>query len=164
MRIANNSSDVFTSCNDKVVCRFEGDKEVCKVTLGNHAVSMAANDQHLFVLTNQSEIVVLDAKDLSTKNQKKLTCQASAMNICGDNIWVGDKKGSLFVLDAASLDEKNKLENKHSKAVTVISSNATMVASGDAYRYFFVFNNEDHQELFASGDHKDKILDLFMND
>lgn len=104
---------------------------------------MAANDEHLFVLTNQSEILVLDAKDLSTKKQKKLTCQATAMDICGGNIWVGDKKGSIFVLDAASLDEKHKHENKHSKAVTVISSNAKMVASGDAYRYFFVFNNED---------------------
>lgn len=56
------------------------------------------------------------------------------------------------------------IESKHSKAVTVITSNNKVVASGDAYRYMFVFDGESHEELFSSGDHKDKILDLYLTE
>lgn len=67
------------------------------------------------------------------------------------------------MLDASATEIK-AIEGKHSKAVTVIASNGKVVASGDAYRYMHVWDGESHEELFSSGDHKDKILDIFFSD
>ncbi len=64
----------------------------------------------------------------------------------------------------SDLTDIKTIEGKHSKAVTVIASNHKFVASGDAYRYMFVFDGETHDELFSSGDHKDKILDLYLTE
>jgi hypothetical protein len=38
------------------------------------------------------------------------------------------------------------IEDKHTKAVTVISTNGTLVATGDAYRYFYVWDGASHEE------------------
>lgn len=92
---------------------------------------------------------------------KKLE-SGTAIDICGDNLWIGDKHGSLLILDPSSLDEKHKIEKKHSKAITRIAANGKLVASGDAYRYVKVWNNEDFSELFEHAEHKDKITDLYM--
>jgi len=78
---------------------------------------------------------------------KKLD-SGTAIDICGDNLWIGDKNGSIFILDPSSLDEKHKIEKKHNKAITRIAANGKLVATGDAYRYTFVWNNEDFSELF----------------
>jgi WD40 repeat protein len=80
--------------------------------------------------------------------------------VCDQSIWVGDKQGKLHVLDN-TLTEVKVIE-KHTKAVTALSSNGKIVASGDAYRYIFVFDGQTHEELFNCGDHKDKILDLHV--
>jgi len=85
------------------------------------------------------------------------------MDVCGSQIWVGDKKGNLHILDATATEVK-LIEGKHSKAVTVVASNGKVVATGDAYRYIHVWDGESHEAMFSSGDHKDKILDLFFSE
>jgi len=116
-------------------------------------------------LTTSNDFLILDAKanDLAVKINKKLPFDATAFDICGAHIWVGDKKGSLHVFDL-QLTEVNLIEGKHSKAVTVVASNGKQVASGDAYRYIFVHDGQTLEELFNTGDHKDKILDLFLTE
>jgi len=52
---------------DKLLVRFENDKEACKITLSKVAMCVCADDAHVFVVTMQSELLVLDAKDLSVK-------------------------------------------------------------------------------------------------
>jgi len=121
--ITSNTWAVFTSGSDKKLIRYEDGKEVAKVTLNNKALVMAANETHVYVLCMHSDFVVLDAKDLSVKSQKKFTFDATAMDICNNTIWVGDKKGSLYVFDKESLEEIKSFANKHSKNVTVIASN-----------------------------------------
>jgi WD40 repeat protein len=108
-------------------------------------------------------MLIIDARDLSIKSNTKLKFEATAMDICGNQIWIGDKKGNLHVFDA-SVSEIKAIEGKHSKAVTVVASNGKVVASGDAYRYMYVWDGESHEELFSSGDHKDKILDIFFTE
>jgi hypothetical protein len=125
---------------------------------------MCADDAHVYILNNQNELVVLSAKDLSVKSQKKLAKPSTAITVCGDNIWVGEKNGSLNVLASSNLEEKNRLESVFSKEITCMTSNSKSVAAGDAYRYFKVFNNEDQQEVMTVNEHKDKILDLFMTE
>jgi hypothetical protein len=122
---------------------------------------MAATESHVYILTWSSELLIVDARDLSIKTNKKLAYEATAMALCNDQVWTGDKKGVLRVYTSDFTDIKT-IEGKHSKAVTAIASNNKVVASGDAYRYMFVFDGESHEELFSSGDHKDKILDLCL--
>jgi len=141
--MASNSWAVYSSCGDKHICRYEKNVEVQKETLPAHAMYMCADDAHVYILSNQNELLVLSAKDLSVKNQKKLAKPSTAIAVCGENIWVGDKSGSLTVLAASNLEEKNKLESVHNKEITCMTSNSKYVASGDARREFFVFNNED---------------------
>lgn len=159
--IASNSDSVFSTGFDKSLLKYsaEENKEVAKMMLPNKALTMTASDEHVYVLCMNNEIVVINAKDLSIKCQKKVTFDATAMANCGAQVWVGDKKGNLHVLDA-NLDVIKTHEGKHSKSVTKVASNGQWVASGDAYRYFFVFNGETHEQQFDSGDHKDKISDL----
>lgn len=108
-------------------------------------------------------MLIIDARTLAIKSSNKLKFDATAMEICGSQIWVGDKKGNLHVFDA-SMTEIKSIEGKHSKAVTVLASNGKVVGSGDAYRYMLVWDGETHEELFSVGDHKDKIMDIFFTD
>lgn len=86
------------------------------------------------------------------------------MEICASSVWVGDKKGSVYVFDMASLEEKKVYANKHSKKVSVIAANGKMVASGDEYRQVWVYDNETHEELMQMGEHKGNIVDLFLTE
>jgi hypothetical protein len=52
------------------------------------------------------------------------------------------------------------LAGVHSKAVSAITSNGKLVASGDAYRYVFIHDGATHEKVLESGDQKDKILEL----
>ena len=100
---------------------------------------------------------------MAIKTNTKLKFEATAMDICGNQIWIGDKKGTLHVFDA-QVTEVKAIEGQHSKAVTVIASNGKVVASGDAYRYMHVWDAETYEELFKTGDHKDKILDIYLTE
>lgn len=162
--IASNSWAVFTNDNDKNVIRFEKGAEVQKAQLPTKGLVMQANETQLFVLSHQSEVFVCDAKDLSIKKQKKMGFNATAMAVCGSNIWLGDNKGFIYTLDAASLDEKKKQESHNGKGVKVMSANSKYVASGDAYRYIWIWDNETMEEYFNHGVHKDRIISLDMNE
>lgn len=129
-----------------------------------HAMQMCADDSHVYILNNQNEIMVLSAKDLSVARQHKLSGKPTAIAVCGDNIWVGDKSGSVIVLAASNFEEKHKFEGAHSKEVAVMTSNSKFVASGDAHRYFIVFSNDDFKEVMKCAEHKDRIMDLYMNE
>jgi hypothetical protein len=160
--LTSNSWAAFSSGLDKQLTKFENDTEVAKITLPNAALCLTANENHIFVLTFSSDVLIIDARDLSIKSNKKLVgFEATSMDICGNSIWVGDKKGNLHIFDA-NLTEIKKIEGKHSKAVTIVASNGKLVASGDAYRYNFVWDGETYEEVFNSGDLKDKILDLYL--
>jgi len=162
--IDSNSWAVFCADLDKVLSRVEDHKEVQKMTLPAVAMCIACDEANVYVLTMQNEMMVLNGKDFAVKKQQKLAFNASAMNVCGDHIWVGDKNGVLYVLDASSLSQKAKHENKHTKTITAIASNSKMVASGDAYRYTHVWDNETMEPVFNHAEHKQKIMDVFMDE
>lgn len=158
-----NASAVFCADLDKVISRVVDYKETHKVTLGSVGSMMAVNDSEVFVVTASNELVCLNAADLSTKKQQKMSMTVSSMTVCGDNIWIGDKSGVVHVLDASSFAEKTKFEGQHSKTVDSIASNGKTVASGDAYRYICVWDNATLEKL-AEYCHKDRIVSIFVDE
>jgi WD40 repeat protein len=80
-------------------------------------------------------------------------------------LWVGDKKGLLHILDGNDLSQKSVIEKKHNHAVSVVKSSVDgkLVASGDAYRYIYVFDAETKQEVGCYPYHQAKILGLDFN-
>jgi hypothetical protein len=50
-RLSANSWAVFSSGFDKLLCRFEDEKEVQKVTLPNKALCLTADESQVYVLT-----------------------------------------------------------------------------------------------------------------
>lgn len=74
---------MYSAGFDKFLCRFEEEKEVVKVTLPNKALCLTANDTHVFVLTVSSDVLIIDARDLTVKSNKKLNFDATALEVCG---------------------------------------------------------------------------------
>ncbi len=108
--------------------------------------------------------MVVDAHTLEIKQNKKVNFSATALTVCGAHIWVGDKDGKIHILDH-SLTEVKLIEGKHKKAISVMASNGKVVASGDSYRYTFVFDGVTLEELFNFGDtHTDKLYDLYLTE
>lgn len=85
------------------------------------------------------------------------------MTVAGDNLWIGDKKGNISVHESSSLAKKHEITGKHTKEVTCLHSHGNRVASGDAYRYVWVWNNEDFAPVFDMGNHIDRISSVWLS-
>lgn len=77
-------------------------------------------------------------------------------------VWVGDKKGVIHILNASDFTQKSTIEKKHNHSLSVMttSRDGKLVASGDAYRYIFVFDAETQQEVGCYPHHTSKVLHL----
>jgi WD40 repeat protein len=159
-----NSHSFYGTDLDRVLIRFADNKEDKKITLPKVAMCVTADDAHVYVLTMDSNMMVLDAKDLSVKKEKKCGYDATAMDNQGGNLWVSDKKGHIHVHDIASLDEKHKSEKAHQKPPTIIAGNSKFVASCDAYREVWVWNAASNDLIDTFGTQKDTIMDCYMNE
>lgn len=82
-----------------------------------------------------------------------------------DELWVGDKKGLIHILNAEDLTQKALIEKKHNHAISVMTSSkdGKLIASGDGYRYIYVFNAETKEEVGCFPYHAAKIIGLDFN-
>jgi len=163
-RLTANKWAVFSSGFDKLLCRFEDEKETQKTVLPNKLICLEADEDSVYGLTVNSDVLVVDARTLEIKQNKKVNFSATALTVCGGHIWIGDKDGKIHILDH-SLTEIKLIDDKHKKGISVLASNGKVVASGDCYRYTFVFDGTTHDELFNFGDtHTDKLYDLYLTE
>ena len=100
---------------------------------------------------------------MTIKRQQKHTIDATCMaySTASKELWIGDKKGILHVLRASDFSCVQKIE-KHSKTVTCIavSADGTHIASGDGYRYQYVWDALSREQKGEYGFQKDKITSL----
>jgi hypothetical protein len=77
-------------------------------------------------------------KSQELKGYDALTMVYSYLN---GEIWIGDKKGVIHILNE-DFSEKEVIEKKHNHSVVTmtISRDGEMIASGDSYRYIYVFH------------------------
>lgn len=91
--------------------------------------------------------------------------EALSLTQVNDEVWVGDKKGIIHVLNCGDLSQKATIEKKHNHSVTILrtSKDGRFVASGDSYRYIYVFNAETKEETHCFTYHTARILSLDFN-
>jgi len=68
----------------------------------------------------------------------------------------------LHVFDSTNTEVK--VIDTAAHPITALASNGKIVAAGNGHRYVFVFDGQTLTEIFNSGDLKDKILDLYINE
>ena len=80
-------------------------------------------------------------------------------------LWIGDKKGTINILNAEDFTLKQTIEKKHNHAISymAVSKLGKLVASGDGYRYIYVFNAETKEEVGCYAYHTSKIIHLEFN-
>lgn len=102
----------------------------------------------LYVLQNNNQIAVIETEGFTVVQNfelKEYEGTALTYSESTNELWVGDKKGVIHVLDASDLStQKSIIEKKHNHAVSYMttSKDGKLIASGDAYRYMYVFNTE----------------------
>jgi WD40 repeat protein len=94
-------------------------------------------------MRSNGEIDEVDPLELTVKRSQKHGIDATCMTYShhSKQLWIGDKKGLLHVLSTTDFKTVKTIE-KHSKAVTALTTNldGTQVASGDGYRYQYVWD------------------------
>lgn len=169
--LAANSNAAFASSLDKVFSKYEleGDllNQSATVELNSAAISIAAGEDTVYVLKINGELDEIDANNLVVKKTIKPEFEGTALvfSEITQELWVGDKKGKIHVLNNEDYSEVHLFE-KHTKAITAlaVNSDGTKVASGDAYRYIYVHDAQSKAELHEVNFHKDKIESLCFAD
>lgn len=141
-----NSHSLYATTLDKHVLRFtiDGPKFANSLDLKSAAgKAIGVGEDVIYVLRSNGEIDEVDAVALTVKRTHKHTIDATCMAYSQQSkeLWIGDKKGSLHVLSAADFSAVHKID-KHTKTVTCItaSPDGSMIASGDGYRYQYVWD------------------------
>lgn len=140
-------------------------KATAKIT-GTPISISATNGHQLFVLTNNNKLFVIDVETFGVVKEVELKeYEATAMTSTISEVWVGDKKGLIHILGGEDLAQKSIIEKKHNHAVSVISASrdGSLVASGDTYRYIYVFNSESKAETGCFPYHASRIIGLDFN-
>jgi WD40 repeat protein len=139
-------------------------KHSVKITGAPIAIS-AANEKVLFVLNNNSKISAIDNETFTIiKEVEVKDYEATALAATHTELWVGDKKGLIHIL-GEDLVQKAVIEKKHNHAISAMTSSrdGTLIASGDAYRYIYVFNAETKEETACFPYHASKVIGLDFN-
>jgi WD40 repeat protein len=99
------------------------------------------------------------------RNQEFKDFEATSLTHAGDELWVGDKKGMIHILNTGDLTQKTTVEKKHNHPITTMktSRDGKLVASGDNYRYIYVFNAETKDEVGCFTYHTARIISLDFN-
>ena len=114
---------------------------------------MVANEDLVFALFFDGSIEIMKAEDISQvilKQEKKAivkddNIEISGMTVCNGQVWLGDKNGLVYVLNADTLlpgDEPTDLKTNNSFTVTTMASSldGSTVAVGDSKGYITFFD------------------------
>lgn len=105
----------------------------------------------VYVLYNDKKIEVLKADNVSTvlvetKPLKlKSGGEVTAFTIAGNELWVGDNKGFVYILDSATLAMSDvELKTVYGNPVVSVSAshNHALVAVGDSKGYLTAFSKD----------------------
>lgn len=122
----------------------------------------------IYVLQNNNKVIKVDVASYSIAQEydvKDFEATALSFNHVTNELWVGDKKGLLHILDASTFEQKALIEKKHNHGISIIktSPDGQLVASGDSYRYIYVFNAQSKEEVGCYAYHTARITGLEFN-
>jgi WD40 repeat protein len=150
-----NESSIYSAHSDgtlKRSVRIEPNtfSNVATVKLDSFLLSLVASKTNtLFGLNSKQQLLVLDSETLAEIKRVDLKSNIGgndptflAHSVLTNELWVGDKKGLIHILDSDSLEKTHTIEKKHNNGITTMTSSrdGNLIASGDSYRYIYVFN------------------------
>lgn len=124
---------------------------------------VAGSDKVLYVLSNNNSISLIEMDSFTlVRTQEFKDFEATALTQVNDEVWVGDKKGIIQVLNVGDLSLKTTIEKKHHHTISCmkVSRDGKFVASGDSYRYIYIFNAETKEKVGCFTYHTAKIISL----
>jgi WD40 repeat protein len=137
------------------------------VKLDGHPIAMVAgNDKILYVLQNNNQLALIEIEGFTVvKTHDFKDYEATALTTTENEIWVGDKKGVIHILNSNDLSEKALIEKKHNHPLSYMttSRDGKLVATGDSYRYIYVFNADSKAEVNCFTYHTARITHLNFN-
>jgi WD40 repeat protein len=140
-------------------------RNLVKVGATPVSISASGDGRGLYVLQNNNKIAHIEGESFTvTKEVEIKDYDATSMSYSAvtNELWVGDKKGILHILDGNDLTQKSIIEKKHNHGISIIkvSQDGKLIASGDSYRYIYVFDSETKQEVGCYPYHQAKIIGL----
>jgi len=138
-----------------------------KLTGAPISISIGSN-KVLYVLQNNNKVAAIDSESFALIKEfefKDFEAQALSFASSTGELWVGDKKGLIHILDSGDFSQKALIEKKHNHSISVMaqSKDGKLVASGDSYRYIYIFNAETKEEVNCFPYHTSKIIGLEFN-
>jgi len=135
------------------------------------AKHILATEDLVYVLYNDKSIQILKASHVGTTLVEKMglklegNAEVSSMALHGKELWVSDNKGNVHILDADTLMPKEietplKTVYGHPAISMAASTEASLVAVGDAKGYVTFFSTESRQQTTYSAYHKNKVIDM----
>ena len=126
---------------------------------------MSLGYSSIYILLQNKMIAVVETETLTVVKTQEITAfepTTLVFSIVTDEIWVGDKKGIIHILNSEDFSEKATIEKKHNHSVNVmtVSRDGKLIASGDTYRYIYVFDTESKAEIGCYAYHTSKITHL----
>jgi DNA-binding beta-propeller fold protein YncE len=79
----------------------------------------------IFVLQNNNKVIRVDVASYSVSGEfefKDYEATAMSYNAVTNELWVGDKKGSVHVLDASNYEQKSVIEKKHNHGISIVKT------------------------------------------
>ena len=76
----------------------------------------------IYVLQNNNKIIKIDVASYSIAQEfevKDYEATALSFNAATNELWIGDKKGLVHILDATSFEQKALIEKKHNHGVSM---------------------------------------------
>lgn len=126
-------------------------------------------EQSLYILFHDSTLLHLSSStftpisplfSLSSSFASEPT--SLAYSALTNELWVGDKAGTLQILGGDDLALVSSIAKKHNHTISVVtsSSDGKLVASGDVYRYIQVFEADTKKVVGTYTYHASKIIHL----
>lgn len=160
-----NEHSVFAGSNTGFVHKINGDAvtETTKIE-GAKILDMGASNDNLYVLSHRKEIHEVCANTLTVKRAVPITYDGRCLcyiKATGE-VWVGDKTGTVHVLNAESLEQVSEFVAHPQQPVDVlsVSADSARVATGEHKRYVKVWNATDKTLVHEHGHHKNFIVDV----
>lgn len=166
-------TQVITSHVDNSVRRWrlEGFQGVSQLALEGVAIGLAAHSSDpeivFVVLHTADKLLTLKGDQIEhTQAFDSFEAETVGHSKATNELIVGDKKGVIHFLDAAEPGvEKGKIEKKHNHAISAltVSEDGTKLATGDTYRYIYIFDLAERKEIGCQAYHLSKVNALTFN-
>jgi len=158
-----NEHSVYAGSNTGFVHKINADAVTGTTQIeGAKILDIGQSNENLYVLSHRKEIHEVCANTMTVKRAVPIGYDGRCLTYVKstDEVWVGDKKGFVHVLAAASLEQTSEFECfpvQISVDVLACSADGTKVVAGDHKRNVKIMDATSKEEQHSHGHHKNFV-------